>query len=324
MAGTARFSFSSTFSRKLSSLSNVHANLPKLRIDEIRGKRVSIFEKEYKRQQALISRLEKIEVTYQGLNNESTTLVMNKGVSTPYNCAQHIGELQMKRSVVAEVNGQIWDMHRPIEDNCSLKLIHMKPEDPHQASLVNKTFWRSCSFLLGAVVEGIFQDEISVMLHSFPPANIRSGSFVYDVQLSLDTWTPSQSDFRQIAAAFQKFVRKEHPFQRLDIDSSLALKIFEDNIFKTEQIPHIASKSSSGRSVTVYRVGDHIDISRGPMIASSNLVGRCSIAAIHKLDSGFYRFQGVALPSEIYLNHFAFGIIESRARKLVMTHLFRA
>lgn len=73
---------------KLSSLSNAHANLPKLRIDEIRGKRVSLFEKEYKRQQALISRLEKIEVTYQGLNNESTTLIMNKGVSTPYNCAQ--------------------------------------------------------------------------------------------------------------------------------------------------------------------------------------------------------------------------------------------
>ncbi len=77
----------------------------------------------------------------------------------------------MKRSVVAEVNGQIWDVHRPIEDDCTLKLIHMKPEDPHQASLVNKTFWRSCSFLLGAVVEGIFQDEISVVLHSFPPAN---------------------------------------------------------------------------------------------------------------------------------------------------------
>ena len=72
----------------MSSLSNVHAIQTKLRIDEIRGKRLSIFEKEYKRQQALISRLEKIEVTYQGLNNEATTLVMNKGVSTPYNCAQ--------------------------------------------------------------------------------------------------------------------------------------------------------------------------------------------------------------------------------------------
>lgn len=61
---------------------------PKLRIDEIRRRRLTIFDKEHKRQQALIPRLEKIEVNYEGLNNEAITLVMNKGVSTPFNCAQ--------------------------------------------------------------------------------------------------------------------------------------------------------------------------------------------------------------------------------------------
>lgn len=76
-----------------------------------------------------------------------------------------------------------------------------------------------------------------------------------DLNILASNWP--QSDLRQIAAAFQKFVRQEHPFQRLDIDSSLALQMFEDNIFKAEQIPHIASKSSSGRSVTVYRVGTY-------------------------------------------------------------------
>lgn len=58
------------------------------RIEEIRKKRVAIFEKELKRQQSLVTRLEKIEVHYQGLNDESTQLIMNKGVSTPHNCAQ--------------------------------------------------------------------------------------------------------------------------------------------------------------------------------------------------------------------------------------------
>nr|SVE76530.1 EOG090X0A3R [Daphnia longispina] len=312
-----RFKFLSTFSRQFCTNSNAHVvQQTRLRIEEIRAKRLSIFDKELKRQQALIPRLEKIEVTYEGLDNETTTLVMNKGVSTPYNCAQHISEHVVKNSVAAEINGEIWDFHRPIPSDCTLKLLSMKPEDQHQASLVNKTFWRSCSFLLGAVVEGSFQDEISVSLHSFPPANVRSGSFVYDVQLSLDDWVPSQSDLRQISASFQKFVRQNHSFQRLDIDSSVALKMFEDNAFKAEQIPHIATKSSSGQTVTVYRVGDHIDISRGPMIASTSLVGRCLLTAVHKLDSRIYRFQGIALPSEIYINHFALGIIEARARKL--------
>lgn len=77
----------------------------------------------------------------------------------------------MKRSAVAEVDGEVWDMHRPLPSNCTLKLLHMKPHDPHQATLVNKIFWRSCSFILGAVVEDSFQDDVSVNLHSFPPAN---------------------------------------------------------------------------------------------------------------------------------------------------------
>lgn len=38
----------------------------------------------------------------------------------------------LSQSVVAEVNGQLWDMHRPIEDACKLRLFNMKMkhEDP--------------------------------------------------------------------------------------------------------------------------------------------------------------------------------------------------
>lgn len=82
-----------------------------------------------------------------------------------------INELLTKQSVVAEINGEVWDMHRPIPFDCTLKLLHMKAEDPQQASLVNKTFWRSCSFLLGAVIENSFEDDVPAVLHSFPPAN---------------------------------------------------------------------------------------------------------------------------------------------------------
>nr|CAG4649530.1 EOG090X0A3R [Scapholeberis mucronata]SVE93762.1 EOG090X0A3R [Scapholeberis mucronata] len=316
MAGT-RLRFFSTFTRKLSTLNaNAHSTKPTLRNQEIRNKRVSIFEKELHRQQALIPRLEKVEVTYQGFNDETTTLVMNKGVSTPYNCAQHLSESVVRRSILAEVNGEVWDMHRPLLSDCTLKLLNMKPDNQQHANLVNKTFWRSCSFILGNVIEDSFNEDVLVTLHSFPPANVRSGSFVHDVHLNLDSWVPTKNDLRQIAASFQKFVRGDHFIQRLDVGASLALEMFEDNVFKSEQIPHIATKSESGSSVTVYRVGDHIDISRGPMIASSVFVGRCSMASIHKLDSGLYRFQGVALPTDININPFAFGILESRAKKL--------
>lgn len=64
-----------------------------------------------------------------------------------------------------------------------------------------------------------------------------------------------------------------------------------------------------------------MDISRGPMIGSTGLLGKCSITSIHRIASeregALYRVQGVALPTGFHMNHFAYGILEERAKKLV-------
>ena len=118
---------------------------------------------------------------------------------------------------------------------------------------------------------------------------------------------------------------KKLPFERLTIDASLAEKIFSDNPHKAAQVPSIAGGSASGHSVTVYRLGDHVDISAGPMVGDTSFLGRrCTIPTAHKIQQGetrVYRFQGVALPKEVYLNHFAFGILEKRASRLNMAGL---
>lgn len=55
--------------------------------EEIIRKRNRIFDSEQKRQRDSVGRIEKIEVRYLGTPNDAT-MVMNKGISTPYNCAQ--------------------------------------------------------------------------------------------------------------------------------------------------------------------------------------------------------------------------------------------
>lgn len=74
--------------------------------------------------------------------------------------------------------------------------------------------------------------------------------------------------------------------------------------------------------MVLYRVGDHVDISRGPMMSLTSLLGRCTISAVHRLtepvgDVTFYRVQGVALPTGIIINHFAYSLLEKRSQKLV-------
>nr|CAG4644149.1 EOG090X0A3R [Lepidurus arcticus] len=301
-------------------MSTVVSYIPRrLSRKEVVAQRNTLFDAEIARQKSLVVRLEKIQVQYEG-SPENALLFMNKGVSSPYNCAQHLGDMLSERSVLAEVNGELWDMHRPLKSDCTLKMLHFKAKDVQQIAHVNRTFWRSCSFILGAVAESVFKEDTVVQLHSFPSPNVRSGSFVYDIGLSLNSWQPTKAELRQISAAFSKFCATPFAFERLQVDATLALKMFTDNPFKTEQIPQIASQSDDGNSITLYRLGSHIDISKGPMMASTHFVGRSSISAVHPLESSknaLYRFQGIALPHELYINHFSYGLIEERSKELV-------
>ncbi|CAG5134774.1 unnamed protein product, partial [Candidula unifasciata] len=284
---------------------------------DVRKKRVELFEKEQQRQLNLVTRVEKIQVKHVGVP-ENCTLIMNKHLSTPYNCAMHIQELLTTRSALALVNGQPWDMHRPLVEDCELKFLHFEDEDPR---ILNNAFWKTCSFILGHVLETAFQDKYYVELCSFPPPNVSSGSFVYDADLKVGDWTFSQTELNCLSRIGLRLSYENLKFQRLEIPVSLAQEMFSDNRFKSQQIPSIAEKSRSGSSVTVYRLGDHVDMSSGPMISSSSQIGRFSVCAIHKIESDsfgkLHRVQGLALPTQLLLHSWTYDtILRPRAAKL--------
>lgn len=281
----------------------------------VKKKRSQLFTEEAQRQAALITDVEKIEVQYDG-QPENCTLIMNKDMSTPYNCAQHMNKMIMERSVLAEVNGQVWDMHRPLEDNCTLRFLHFRQSDPYYA---NKAFWRSASVMLGAVLESSFKDNIYVELCSYPSPNVRSGSFVYDADLKISEWEPTKDELRTLSGEMVKLSLAAHRFERLEVDASVALKMFADNRFKTQQIPQMAAQSTTGSTVVVYRIGDFVEVSRGPMMADTSHLGKVSIVAVHPIESNeaqLFRVQGVALPRGFLLNHFAYGVLEKRAQQM--------
>ncbi|XP_043289166.1 39S ribosomal protein L39, mitochondrial [Venturia canescens] len=281
---------------------------------EQRKRRNDLFEKEKHRQREAVGRINKIKVQYSTWN-EDLTLLMNQNISTPYDCARHITEGTAKLSALAMVNGKPWDMHRPLEDECELKLATMRT--PGDRS-VNNAFWRTCSLVLGSVVESAFKDDIEVILHSFIGPNIKSGSFIYDAYMGLENWEPTLAELRSISALFVKVTGASLPVERLEVQTDLALKMFESNPYKSKQIPDIASHNDD--KIILYRIGDYVDISKGPVIGHTGLIGRSTVAAVHRIQNengeALYRFQGVAIPAGILLNHFTYGILEERAKKL--------
>jgi len=275
-----------------------------------------LFTLEQKRQREAVGRIEKIEVQYEG-QPENSVFVMNKDISTPFDCAKHLGDKIRDRSAVALVDHKtLWHMHKPLSDSCVLEFLHYHMPNP---SAVNKAFWRTCSFLLGAVASDAFKSDIQCHLHSFPSPNVKSGSFVYDIQLGLENWEPEISELKVLSLEFIKFCQKEYPIECLDVNPNLALEMFKSNPHKTQQIPDIAAHN--GDKITLFKAGPHIDISRGPMLPNTDHLGRITITNVIKLETDIqgnpiYRFQGVALPKSIILNHFAYGLIEERGKIL--------
>lgn len=277
---------------------------------------------------------------------DEVVMMMNRDISTPYDCARHISENVAKVAAIALVDGRVWDMHRPFTNKCELELVTMQSP---RTGAVNHAFWRTCSLILGAVADSAFKDHVNVHLHSFPIPAIHSGSFIYDVFIDLPNWQPTSSELRAMSALFVKLTNQELLLEKLLVPRGVALDMFQvwngkrftfvcfiklsniishfyiffqDNPFKSQQIPSIA-KNSDNDKVPLYRLGDHIDISKGPMVSNSGLMGRVTVTAVHKLADGpvdgLYRFQGIALPKGILLNHFTYSILEKRAKKLNTT-----
>jgi len=286
-----------------------------------------IFQQEFDRQRAILARIDKIRVAIDSNPGKDTELMMNKNISTPFDCARHVHELLTTRTVVAEISpletspiskdsletdsagsnelvdsdenklvvkgpsSIYWDMHRPIEDSCRIKFRHFAEKDVGE---LNKIYWRSCAFVLGMAIRLAFKEEVKVLLHSWPKPNVKSGSFVYDAALSLSNlWKPGEQELRAFTKVLWNIKALALPFDRLQVDREVARKLFASNVFKLSQIDSIIKNESSQGKVTVYRCGGLLDISIGPMISNTSQIGRITLAAVHPFESDSDDCKGV-------------------------------
>ncbi|KAL0270794.1 UNVERIFIED_CONTAM: hypothetical protein PYX00_008087 [Menopon gallinae] len=261
-----------------------------------------LYTKEQQRQVENVGRIEKIKVRVHA-PPETVTLLMNKDLSTPYDCARHAREHILHRAALASVDSEVWEMYTPLVSNCELKFHYFDEENPE---IPNTAFWESCSLILGAVICRAFKDNVSVALHSYPTPDIRSGSFVYDAKLSLDDWKPIVDELRILRAEMLTFCQENHKIECLRVNKEKALEILGDNPYKESQILALAAESPDGK-VKLYRIDTHIDVARGPIISNTSFVNNCSITAVHQIETDFgklYRFQGIALPKPLMVNIF--------------------
>uniref|UniRef100_A0A0K8TP76 threonine--tRNA ligase n=1 Tax=Tabanus bromius TaxID=304241 RepID=A0A0K8TP76_TABBR len=167
--------------------------------------------------------------------------------TSPYDVARGISQGLADNTIIAKVNGELWDLDRVLEGDCTLQLLKF---DDSEAQAV---FWHSSAHILGEAMERIYGG----CLCYGPP--IENG-FYYDMFIEGDGI--STNDYPVVEGLAKQIVKEKQPFERLEMKKSDLLEMFKYNEFKVR----ILNEKVQTDSTTVYRCGPLIDLCRGPHV----------------------------------------------------------
>ncbi|XP_010787808.1 large ribosomal subunit protein mL39 [Notothenia coriiceps] len=185
-----------------------------------------------------------------------------------------------------------------------------------------KAYWRSCSALLGQVLETAFKEDFTVELLSTMDVEATAGAFCCDVVLDpqLDSWTPSEESLRSLTRGAQQLIHQDLAWEPLVVVPSVALEVFSHSRCKQEEVKQKASQSPTG-TVMLHRCGDHVLLSAGPLVGRTGLCSQYDVTALHSLGEGPWglqrRAQGLSLPLQMEAHHTVWRKLKQRAGRLV-------
>ncbi|TXG56339.1 hypothetical protein EZV62_017652 [Acer yangbiense] len=189
--------------------------------------------------------------------------------SSPMDIAKGISKSLANNALISMVDGVLWDMNRPLESDCQLKLFTFDSDEGRD------TFWHSSAHILGQSLETEYGCKLCI-----GPCTTRGEGFFYDAfygDLGLN-----QDHFKSIESGALKAVAEKQPFERIEVTKEQALEIFSDNSFKVE----IINDLPVDKTITVYRCGPLVDLCRGPHIPNTSFVK--AIACL-KASSAYWR-----------------------------------
>ncbi|KAF3431307.1 hypothetical protein FNV43_RR26038 [Rhamnella rubrinervis] len=216
-----------------------------------------------KRIQLFLSIQAKQLAEYQSLPSDPIKITLPDGTvkegkrwgTSPLDVAKGISKSLAANAIIAQVNGVLWDMTRPLEGDCELKLLTFESDEGRD------TFWHSSAHILGQSLEMEYGCKLCI-----GPCTTRGEGFYYDAfygDLGLN-----EDHFKQIKAGATKAYEEKQPFERIEVSREEALEMFSDNSFKVEIIKDLPAD----KTITVYRCGPLVDLCRGPHIPNTSFV----------------------------------------------------
>ena len=223
---------------------------------------------------------------------------------TPLQIAESISPRLAQEVLAATVNGQEWDLTRPVTADAAIKLFKWDdPEGKH-------AFWHSSAHLLAEALQELYPG----IKFGIGPA-VENG-FYYDVDPGEATITAA--DFPTIEAKMLELAGHKDLIVRKEISKADALDMFgkRGEEYKVELISELEDGT-----ITTYTQGAFTDLCRGPHLPNTGLIKAVKITSL----AGAYwrgdekrkqlvRVYGISFPKKKMLDEYLVLLEEAKKR----------
>ena len=223
---------------------------------------------------------------------------------TPFQVAESISPRFAADVLASKVNGEEWDISRPIDADASIELFKWdSPEGKH-------AFWHSSAHLLAEALQELYPG----VKFGIGPA-IENG-FYYDIDPGEHKITAD--DFAKIEKKMAEIVSRKENIVRADISKEDALKKFGERgeEYKCELI----SELEDGK-ITTYTQGNFTDLCRGPHIPNTAPIKAVKILSLagaywrgDEKRNQLVRVYGISFPKKKMLDEYLALLEEAKKR----------
>ncbi|MDP5169844.1 MAG: threonine--tRNA ligase [Bacteroidia bacterium] len=169
--------------------------------------------------------------------------------------ARDISEGLARNALAIGVNGQTWELNRPITTNSEVQILTWNDQAGKEA------MWHSSAHILAEALEALYP---GIKLGFGPPIE---GGFYYDIDFG--EYEFGANDFEKVEAKFMELARSGETFERREVTKAEAIAHYEQkgNDYKVELINGLEDGN-----ITFYYSGGFVDLCKGGHIPDSKVI----------------------------------------------------
>ncbi len=223
---------------------------------------------------------------------------------TGMDIAKSISEGLARNALSIEVDGEIRDLARPIEQDASIRIFTWNDKGGKYA------FWHSSAHLMAEALETLYP---GVKFGIGPP--IENG-FYYDVDLGDMAF--GEDDLAKVEAKMIELARQNNSFRRREVPKAEAIDYFtkKGDPYKIELLRDLADGS-----ITFYEQGNFTDLCRGPHIPTTGYVKAVKLLNVagaywrgNEKNKMLTRIYGITFPKQKELDEYLLMLEEAKKR----------